>query len=265
MYLTREPWDYRSDNRSDDYDEPRPGLDRLTHLVLVDGRLVDMWSEPVRGTRWQRYADEIDRERRPPDPPPPPAYVRTLEWLTDVCGSAAALEALDAEPLSDLGTDLPETTTLRERHVLERAAELLDAAAEQCFDAEVGIALRRCLLKMWDLDRDACLRVSTPAHLAAGICWAVGKANLLFGPHGPATQKAVQERIGLPPLSGPGQLARRVLRGFGPFSGRPRYGDPDYEPLGHPDLLTGSTRAALVRMRDRALEAKTAAPAAVLP
>jgi hypothetical protein len=31
-------------------DEPAE-LDRLTHLVLVDGRLVETWSEPVTGTR----------------------------------------------------------------------------------------------------------------------------------------------------------------------------------------------------------------------
>lgn len=258
MYLSREAWEDR-------YDEPHPSLDRLTHLVLVDGRLVDMWSEPVQGTRWQQYADEFDRERRPPSPPTPPAWARTLEWLTDVCGSATALEALDSAPLSDLGTDLPETTTLRERHVLERATELLDVAADQCFDAEVGIALRRALLRVWEIDRDACLRISTPAHLAAGICWAVGKANLLFGPHAATTQKALRARTGLPTLSGPGQLVRRLLRGFGPFSAQPLYGSPDYEPLGHPDLLTASTRATLVRIRDRALEAKAAAPTRILP
>jgi hypothetical protein len=260
MYLTREPWE----DSFDPYDEPRPGLDRLTHLVLVDGRLVDMWSESVRGTPWQRYADEFDRDRRPTPPPPRPAWATTLEWLTDVCGGATALEALDAEPLSDLGMDLPETTTLKERHVLERAAELLDAAADQCFDAEAGIALRRALLRIWETDPDACVRMASPAHLAAGVCWAIGKANLLFGPQGVTTQKSVQERVGLPPLSGPGQLIRRLLRGFNPFGAQPLYGTPDYEPLGRPDLLTASTRAALIRIRDRAQEAK-AAESAVLP
>jgi hypothetical protein len=245
------------------FDDPPLRLDRLTHLVLVDGRLVDMWSEPVHGSRWQSYAERFDRERRPPDPEPP-AYVRTLEWLTEVCGSAAALQALDTAPLSELGTDLPEVTSERDRHLLERTAELLDAAADLCFDHEVGLALRRALLRMWELDRDGCRRFSSPEHLTAGICWAVGKANLLFGAHRTTTQTELRRRLGLPVLSGPGQLVRRVLRGFGPFGGgRPFYDSPDYEPLGHADLLTVSTRSALVRMRDRAMEAKAAT--SVLP
>ena len=48
------------------YDDPRhyvtPDPDRLTHLVLVDGRLVDVWSEPVAGTRWQEHAERFDRQ-----------------------------------------------------------------------------------------------------------------------------------------------------------------------------------------------------------
>ena len=53
------------------YEDPRSSdLDRLTHLVLVDGRLVDVWSEPVSGTRWQEPAERFDRELRRPEPEP---------------------------------------------------------------------------------------------------------------------------------------------------------------------------------------------------
>ena len=60
-------------------------LDRLTHLVLVDGRLVDVWSEPVSGSRWQPHADRFDRERRPSvlsAPPPPLSCAAWSEWFS---------------------------------------------------------------------------------------------------------------------------------------------------------------------------------------
>src|SRR5262245_13108067 len=88
------------------FDEPPSGgLDRLTHLVLVDGRLVEVWSEPVTGTRWQHHADRFDRERRPPSPPPPrssapvrPEHELVLTWLDAVVGGRERLLALDAGP-----------------------------------------------------------------------------------------------------------------------------------------------------------------------
>ena len=65
--------------------DPPPGFDarlRLTHLVLVDGRLVDVWSEPAEGTRWQHHAERLDRAlRRHAEPPPPPPYQRVLDAL----------------------------------------------------------------------------------------------------------------------------------------------------------------------------------------
>jgi hypothetical protein len=70
-----------------DHSQGRSDLDRLTHLVLVDGRLVEVWSEPVTGTRWQEHADRFDRELHRPEPEPVVAtHERALRWLDDVCG-----------------------------------------------------------------------------------------------------------------------------------------------------------------------------------
>lgn len=125
-------------------------LERLTHLVLVDGRLVDVWSEPVEGTRWQRHANRFDRERRPevvhvePPEPPRPAYEDVLEWLALVVGGRDVLADLDDQPLTSEGSELPTTELdIRSRHRLESAAEQLDRAADLFLDEQMGMALRR--------------------------------------------------------------------------------------------------------------------------
>ncbi|MEJ7833431.1 MAG: hypothetical protein WKF79_10980 [Nocardioides sp.] len=263
MYSMRDPYD------RDPYDEPAwaTHLDRVTHLVLVDGRLVDVWSEPVDGTRWQRHADQFDRERPlPPSPPRPPEYAVALAWLADLCGGPAALSDLDAEPLTDDALDLPETPTLATRHRLERTAELLDSAATSCFDAETGHALRRALLRVWHDEQETALHLRSPAHLAGGVCWAVGKANGLFGGQGVTTQRAVQEALGAPSaLSTAGPTIQRALRGFAPTSPARPHGAPDLLALGQPALLLGATRRLLVRLRGRAEEARSAAESGVLP
>jgi hypothetical protein len=241
-------------------------LERLTHLVLVDGRLVDTWSEPVAGTRWQRYADRFDRElRRPePSPPPAPAWARALAWLADVCGGPGAVDALTAEPLDDDGCDLPvETPDAGSRGRLEATADLLDAVAARCFDPEMAIALRRALLLMWAEEPETVTGARTAAHLAGGICWAVGKANGRFHPQGDLTMARVQEALALTTsISGYGGTVRRALVGFRDL-GAGRWWRPDgvptLEPLGRLDLLCSPTRERLVRVRERAEAARAAA------
>src|SRR5689334_16023716 len=104
------------------------GLDRLTHLVLVDGRLVEAWSEPVSGTRWQVHADRFESERRPAEPPPPPPWQRALDWLGEVCGGPQAVAALDARPAEAAEDgDLPTDVDARARERLEATADLLGA------------------------------------------------------------------------------------------------------------------------------------------
>ena len=248
-------------------DEPS-GLDRLTHLVLVDGRLVETWSEPVTGTRWQRYADRFDRElaRPVPSPPPPPAWQRVLDWLASVCGGAAAVLALTVEPLTDDGCDLPtETPDESARSRLEATAELLDAVAARWFDAEMAIAFRRALLHLWAEEPETVRQARTAAHLAGGICWAVGKANGSYRPQGDLRMGRVQESLALSSaISGYGGTVRRALVGFRDLD-RPRWWRPDsvltLEPLGLPDLLASPVRERLVRLRDRAITARDAADA----
>jgi hypothetical protein len=238
-----------------------PDLHRLTHLVLVDGRLVDLWTEPLDGSKWQRYVDEFDRARtRQPAvvTPPEPAYHVMLDWLDNLVGGRRALEAMTTDPLAGDGLDLPVTDLdIRARHRLEATAQLLDSTDEKCFDHETVIALRRGLLLAWAAEPETILRAKSAAHTAGGVCWAIGKANGLYGANGVVAQGRVQETLSLStPISGPGPTIQRALQGFLTANvQRPGTG-PDLLPLGHPELLTSSTRRLLVRLRDRALVAK---------
>lgn len=243
---------------------PHDRLDRLTHLVLVDGRLVDTWSEPVEGTRWQTHADRFDRERMPAPEPTPPPWQRALDWLADVCGGPAALALLDTAPLGDDGeaaTELPTGLDPSARDRLQATHELLAAVAERWFDDEMAVAFRRALRRLWDEDPDVVLRARTAAHLAGGICWALGRANGCFHPQGGLRMARVKEALDLqPPLSTPGAAVQRSLVGLRSRVShwwRPD-GAPDLLPLGRPELLTSTTRRALVRLRDRAEHARDA-------
>jgi hypothetical protein len=244
------------------YDSPgRSDLDRLTHLVLVDGRLVDVWSEPVSGTRWQEHAERFDRELRRPEPEPQvPTYERALRWLDDVCGGREAVLALEAGPLDDDGRDLPEAPTRQAQSRLAAVAELLDAVGQRWFDAETSHALRTALLTVWEREPEVVLDAATAAHVAGGICWAVGKANALFRPQGERTMGRVKEALALhTTISSYGKVVQRALVGYRDPSSQVwwRPDDvPDLLALGHPDLLLGEVRRRLVRVRDRALEAK---------
>ena len=257
MYDTY-PYDEWSRDRS-------PELDRLTHLVLVDGRLVEVWSEPVAGTRWEEHAERFERERRAPAPEPPvPTYERALGWLDDVCGSREAVLALDAEPLVDDGRDLPEAPTRAAQSRLAAVAELLDAVAERWFDVETGHALRRALLAVWEREPEVVLDAATAAHVAGGICWAVGKANAVYRPQGERTMGRVKEALALSvTLATYGKVVERALVGYRDpaTTGWWRPDGPDLLPLGHPELLLGATRQRLLRVRQRALEARDATAA----
>lgn len=255
--------DYAWSPQHDPFDEDR--TDRVTHLVMVDGRLVETWSEPAQGTRWQRFADRFDAERRPlpPSPPPTPPWQRALEWLDDVCGGREAVHALTAEPLDAGGCELPTDAGADGRSRLEATADLLDAVAERWFDPEMATALPRALVRVWAEEPEAVLHARSAAHLAGGLCWAVGKANGCFHPQGPLTMARVQEALALSSsISGYGATVRRALIGFR-TAGRERWWRPDgvpaLEPLGDPGLLCSATRARLVRVRDRAEAARRAA------
>ncbi|HEY0949587.1 hypothetical protein [Nocardioides sp.] len=255
------PYDYPYAGFESYGEEPR--LDRVTHLVFVDGRLVDTWREPAIGTQWEAVALRHDREARPPEPPPPAPHERVRQWLIGVCGGAAAVDRLTDEPLTDDRIDLPtEYPHPADRERVEATADLLDAVAERCFDAETSYAFRHALLALWADDPEVVTRAATAGHVAGGICWVVGKANGLFSPVGGLRVGVVQQALALrSPASGYGTTVRSALIGFrDPVGrwGRPG-GVPDLLELGRPDLLLGGTRARLIRIRDRARAAAAAA------
>jgi hypothetical protein len=236
-------------------------LDRLTHLVLVDGRLVDVWSEPVTGTRWQEHADRFDRELRAPvREPTPPVHELALSWLDSRCGGREAVLALDAAPLVDDGRDLPEAATAQAQSRLAAVAELLEVVGDQWFDTETTCALRTALLTVWEREPEVLLEAASAAQVAGGICWAVGKANGLYRPQGERTMGRIKEALALhATISTYGRVVQRALVGYRDLAETVWWRPselPDLLPLGHSQLLLGEVRSRLVRVRERALEAQ---------
>ncbi|WP_341924548.1 hypothetical protein [Nocardioides psychrotolerans] len=247
--------------------------DRLRHLVLVDGRLVDTWTEPIEGTRWEVHArrfDEAQRRAAPPAPPEPPPYERALLWLEDACGGRDAVLALDAAPLDDTdGPGEPEAHDPADRERLAHTTELLDGVAATVLSNalgparadELGIALRRALRLVWQARPDVVRRPRSPQHLAGTLCWVVGKANGVFGQQGPVRMRDVREALDLGAQLGTDHaVVEDALWGL-----RPRHrvwfrpsGLPDLVLTGHADLLSSDVRVHLVRIRDQALEAQAA-------
>lgn len=264
---------YRDHPRSDSWPDPfRTGYgvsdDRVTHLVFVDGRLVETWQESARGSQWQDHADRFDEERVPPRPAPDPPYTRVLAWLGETCGGPKAVDTLSVATLVDEGLDLPTVADPAHRERLEATAALLGAVAERLFEPEMALALRRALLLVWAEDEEVVTGVRSAALVAGGICWAVGKANGCFAPVGPVRVSRVQDALALTSsLSGQGHRVRSALWGFRSlasdgFGGLRPPDAPDLLALGHPDLLLAATRERLVRLRDRALQARDLAAAA---
>jgi hypothetical protein len=250
-----EPWDSPP--------AAEPGLDRLTHLVLVDGRLVDMWSEPVAGTRWHHHAERFDRERRPVAvaTPPPPLHEQVLTWLDAAVGGHEGLLALHTGPLVDDGFEPDPDLRPPHRELLATTVDLLDRGAEELRVPEARALLARTLRTAWQVDPDGLLEVGDAARLAGGVCWLAAKANGLLGPGGTTTNSAIQHAVGCRgQLAGPGRVLQQLIAGFWPEPPRPPT-LPDLVLVGRADLLTSATRRRLVRARDQALAARSVAGA----
>jgi len=233
-----------------------PYDDRVRHLVLVDGRLVDTWTEPAAGSQWAAVARRFDDEKRcvhaPPPPPEREPFEQVLDWLDDLVGGRPALEALTTGPVS--ATPRPAGLEPAEATAYDEILALVDRVAGTLFDEEVRAALHRALAIWWSADPGGVLHPRSAAHAAAGLCWAVGRANGLFGS---VTQKDVQRELGLRSnLSSAGGAVRQALRGLAPRSPVRPSQCPDLVALGHADLLTGATRQTLLFWRDRALAAR---------
>ncbi|HEY3527952.1 MAG TPA: hypothetical protein VGK78_02290 [Nocardioides sp.] len=249
----------------DPYDMPYQargrGLERLTHLVLVDGRLVDMWSEPVSGTRWQEHAERFDRERRPAvvSPPAPPLHVQVLSWLDAAVGGRDQLLALHAGPLVDEGFEPAPELRPDHRERLATTVDLLDRAAGELRVADSRPLLMNTLRSAWDADAETVLEMGDAGRVAAGVCWLAAKANGLLGPGGTTTQTSLQHVLGCrTQLAVPGREIRLLLAGYRPEPVRPTPTLPDLVLVGRADLLTAATRRRLVRARDQALAAQSA-------
>ncbi|MFA6298516.1 MAG: hypothetical protein WC642_05075 [Nocardioides sp.] len=262
-------YDDRYDPYPRPYAVPDPDDDhRLRHLVLVDGRLVDTWTERVEGTPWQVHADRFDREAgraAPVAPPPAPLHERVLLWLDAVCGGRAAVTALDTEPLED-HDDLPEVVDREVRERLADIAELFEVEAAACFEPdeghEFGVALRTALVAVWSADPELVRRARSARDVAGAVCWVVGKANGLFRPVGELRVGRLQDVLGTTTsLASRRHRVERALRGLGPTIEawqRPG-GVPGLLTLGRTDLLISSTRTRLVRLRTQAVSAQAQA------
>ena len=234
-----------------------PATATVSHLVFVDGRLVEVWQEPATGTRWQQYAGAPPPPPPPPPPSPPPLHRQVRDWLVDVCGSPDAVDGLtgDRLPPCDLaGSAPPGVPECRERVLA--AAELLDDLADRFFEPEVADAYRHALLALWREDPLTITRPVSTAALAGGLAWAVGKANGLYQPTGFVRVGTIQDAFDLPSAAAsagrPVAAALRGFRGRSADAWRAPAGLPDLLRLGRTDVLVGAIRQQLIRIRDRA-------------
>ncbi|MGH3351310.1 MAG: hypothetical protein ACRDPS_11650 [Nocardioides sp.] len=210
----------------------------------------------------ERLEAELTQPRWPSEPTtsPRPDHEVALDWLAALCGGHEAVTALGAAPLDEDGLDLPLDEDSAGRTQLEAVATLLDEVAADFPSAEVGFALRRALLRLWEIDPLVVDRPAQPAQVTAGIVWTVLGANGLAGPSGLVTATELKERLGVKKMpSAYGKQLAAAMRGFWPWQTQRPWGMrdlPDLEPLGYPDLLVSSVRKRLIRLRDQALLAR---------
>lgn len=227
---------------------------RLSHLVFVDGRLVDAWSEPVDDSAYADVARRHDEDRRPQvvqSPPPPPRHVQALTWLDEVAGSRQALVELTSSPVAmpRLGDHLDPVAD--EPWLI--ADELLTDLRESLLPTDLAPPLRECLLLVRDRVPELAGRI-TPARLAAGVAWVVGKANAAIGPEGPVTQTRIADHLGTTSLNTSGNQVLGHVRRLGWPVVRPwGQGVPPLLAVGRVELLSAGVRRDLVELRDRSL------------
>lgn len=245
--------------------EPRQRLldgGRLSHLVFVDGRLVDAWSERVEDSTYADVARLHDEDRRPQvvqSPPPLPQHVQALRWLDCVAGSREELLAMTGSPVA-----LPRLRDHLDPVVDEPwlvTDELLGDLREAWLPSDLAAPLRECLLLVRDRLPELAERM-TPARLAAGIAWVVGKANAAIGPKGPVTQVRIADHLGTSSLNSAGNQVLGHVRRLGWESGRPwACGAPALMVVGRVELLSATVRRDLVELRDRSLADEGITPA----
>lgn len=244
---------YRDDHLWHDPHERLLDAGRLHHLVFVDGRLVDAWSERVEESAYADVARRHDEERRPTlvQPPPPPRHLQALAWLDEVAGGRDALLSMTASPVAlprladhlDPVADEPWLVT----------EEVLSDLRESLLAADLAAPLRECLLLARERVPELAERMG-PDRLAAGIAWVVGKANAAIGPEGPVTQVRIADHLGTSSLHACGTQVLGHVRRLGWATVRPwAIGAPALLPVGRVELLSAPVRRDLVELRDRSL------------
>lgn len=239
----------------------------VSYVVLVDGRVVDEWHEPLRQSPWRddprvERVQRLWREEPAPAPEPRP-WLATVRWLEHVVGGSDQLATLTADPLPDEEFRLPEAAVGDGDVVarFRRANALLDDLADQFFDVELRTAFRRALAGV-GMEVLGGVQPSDPVQVAASVCWLVVRANGMMTPAGSVTQKAITTHLRLP--SFPTARARVVGRLLGspcpPWVSRP-HGLPELEAFSRADVLTSRTRAEITSLRDAALVAEAHATA----
>jgi hypothetical protein len=246
-----------------------PGGDRLVHLVQVDGRLVDCWTEPVERSRYAHYAEQFDAERRPlpiePPRPRTPQYAVALAWLDDLVGGRPALLSLTGERLPAPAAIPLDDLPLAARHRLEGVLARLDQT-RAVFNDEVGDLLLRLLSELWAADPEIVTGAADADRVVGGMIWVVGKANDLFNAAAGMPQTRVQKALNLrSSLVSYGPKVHQELRGLTDRWIERPWSQRELLSTGRPDLLTARTRRRLIRVRDQALAAEKEALATTGP
>ena len=175
-----------------------------------------------------------------------------LDMLRRAVGGAAALDALDADPLPDepfAWDDVPADVHPRVGEVLA----LVERCCTELLDAQYRTACRRLLADAAAGDPDLFRRRGRAETAAAAVCWIVGKANGLFDPRpglveidGPTMQvKELAAHFGVAG-SAVSQRGGAVLRAIGVHAPT-NFLELD---LGTPRYLTGPHRAQIITDRD---------------
>lgn len=269
---------------------PCPTNSLVTYLTLLDGRLVDERHEIlVSGSPDYRPDNDDDTPRydrydgydascarlegiygrggdRSPQPTPQQTAARKVSALREFVGGQAALAGLDDALLQD-ADDLRIAAQRPWMPAVDQVDDLIAAVAHRWFDAETLVALQRAMLVLLDR-QEPCVQAWSAALTVGATVWAVGKANGLLGPQ-KVVQRDVLHSLGIETwISQQGATAARLLRagtGVGPIRSGYAAGPWGYQdspvsdvgifqkltPLGRPELLLGSTRALVIRLRDQ--------------
>ena len=158
-------------------------------------------------------------------------------FLEDEVGGPAALAALDTVALPDEPFD-PEGIDEAVLARLVPIIAMLDAVVGDVFGVEARTACRRLARRVALAEPAVITRAKRDEVTAAALCWMVATANGLFGP---VLVKDVLARFGVA-SGGVSQRVEAARRALGL-----RW---ESRALASPDLLVGSHRQRLIRLRD---------------